>query len=255
MRLHEIHISKPTLVRYLHAQGFGSYFAAHKPNLTDKQIRERLRWAKERVNWTKEEWRGVVWSDESRFAVEGYDGGARVTRKAGERYNIEHIKSVSKFGQGSVMLWGCFWAGGFGPLVFVDGAMSQDAYVNLLAENFLPWYANLTEQEDREFIIQEDRATFLPDGYTTWWRDLHQIRRLDKWPSNSPDLNPMEHVWACLERLIERERGNIRNPQQLKATLEEAWRGISLDFCERLVASMQDRCQAVIDAKGGPTKY
>lgn len=252
LRSHEIHISKPTLVRYLHAQGFGSYFAAHKPKLTDKEIKERLRWAKERINWTVEQWRGVVWFDESRFAVEGYDGRARVIREVGERYNTEHIKPASKSGEGNVMLWGCFWVGGVGPLAFVDSSMNQDTNV---AENFLPWFSELTEREDREFIFQEDGATCHTGECTTWWKDLHQIKRFDKWPSNSPDLNPLEHVWACLEWLIAKEKAHIENIEELKVVLEGAWREISLDFCERLVASMKDRCQAVIDANGGPTKY
>lgn len=102
-------------------------------------------------------------------------------RKAVERYSLdEHIKLVTKFGKGSVMLWGCFWAGGFGPLVFVDGSMNQDAHVNLLAKNVPPWFINLREQDDREFIFQEDGVTCHIRGYKTWLKDLHQIRRFDK---------------------------------------------------------------------------
>lgn len=41
----------------------------------------------------------------------------------------------------------------------------------------------------------------------------------------------------------------------LKADLEEEWRRMDIEFAQRLVASMGRRCQAVIDAKGGPTKY
>ncbi|OAC98485.1 hypothetical protein MUCCIDRAFT_115402 [Mucor lusitanicus CBS 277.49] len=97
------------------------------------------------------------------------------------------------------MLWGCFWAGGFGPLVFVDGSMNQDAHVNLLAKNVPPWFINLREQDDREFIFQEDGVTCHIRG---------------------PDLNPIEHVWAsCLERIIGKERARIKDPEELKAAL------------------------------------
>lgn len=64
----------------------------------------RLRWAKERVSWTINEWRGIVWWDESRYIVEGYGGQARVICKLEESYKPEHIKSASKFGKGNVML-------------------------------------------------------------------------------------------------------------------------------------------------------
>lgn len=61
--------------------GFGSYFAANKPALTEQHRKTRLRWDKERINWTTEDWSKVVWSDESKFTVEG----TRVLRKINER--------------------------------------------------------------------------------------------------------------------------------------------------------------------------
>ena len=105
------------------------------------------------VNWTKDDWRRVVWSDESRFTVEGYRGGARVVRKAGERYQADHVVSTTDWGEGSVMIWGCCWAGGVGPLAFVDGSVDQDAYINILAKKFMPWFIDLNQKEDQDFIL------------------------------------------------------------------------------------------------------
>ncbi|OAD81432.1 Homeodomain-like DNA binding domain-containing transcription factor [Phycomyces blakesleeanus NRRL 1555(-)] len=56
------------------------------------------------------------------IVLEGNDGGARAIRKVGERFKEENIIEGTKWGKGSVMIWSCFWAGGFGPLVFLDGA-------------------------------------------------------------------------------------------------------------------------------------
>lgn len=255
LKLCDISISRTTLITYIKELGFGSYFAAHKPALTEENKKRRLRWAKERVNWTKEQWDGVVWSDESRFTVEGYDGGARVLRKVGERYQAEHIKPTSKWGKGNVMIWGCFWSGGFGPLVFIDQTVNQDAYINILSNKFLPWFVELNEKHGRDFIFQEDGASCHTGGYATWWKNSHQIRRFDYWPAQSPDLNPIEHLWSCLERLICNEGSEVKNTGELKAVLEAAWGEIHVDLADRLVGSMKDRCQAIIDAKGGPTKY
>ena len=207
------------------------------------------------MNWSVDDWRRVVWSDESRFTVDGNDGGARVLRKAGERYENRHVKPTTKWGNGSVMIWSCFWAGGFGPLVFADGSVDQDAYVNILSGKFLPWFQKLSEDEDTDFIFQEDGATCHTGSYTTWWKNSHSIRRFDYWPTQSPDLNPIEHLWSCLERLIQHRRVFIKNIHELKAALEEVWGEIHVDLAARLVGNMNDRCQAVIDAKGGPTKY
>ncbi|KAG1045122.1 hypothetical protein G6F43_011340 [Rhizopus delemar] len=45
------------------------YRAAHKPRLTARHRKSRLHWAKEHINWIKDQWRNVVWSDESRFCM------------------------------------------------------------------------------------------------------------------------------------------------------------------------------------------
>jgi transposase len=252
---HQINICRDTLIHYVKDLGFGSYFAAHKPRLSEENKKRRLRWAKERVNWSLDDWRRVVWSDESRFTVEGYYGGARVLRMVGERYEERHITPTTKWGKGSVMVWSCFWAGGFGPFVFVDGSVDQYAYVNVLSEKFLPWFQKLSEDEDTDFIFQEDGATCHTSSYTTRWKDTNEIRRFDYWPAQSPDLNPIEHLWSCLEHRIREKRPSLTNVDELKVALKEAWGEIHVDLAARLVGSMNGRCQAVIDAKGGPTKY
>ncbi|CEI99160.1 hypothetical protein RMCBS344292_13252 [Rhizopus microsporus] len=55
-------------------------------------------------------------------------------------------------GHGSAIIWSCFWARGFGPLVIVDGPENQDVYIDILAKNFHSWLKKLVE----DFIFQED---------------------------------------------------------------------------------------------------
>ncbi|EIE82133.1 hypothetical protein RO3G_06838 [Rhizopus delemar RA 99-880] len=47
------------------------FVSVHKPRVTARHRKSRLRWTKEHPNWTEDQWRSVVWSDESRFCVEG----------------------------------------------------------------------------------------------------------------------------------------------------------------------------------------
>jgi hypothetical protein len=56
------------------------------------------------------------------------------------------------------MIWSCFWAGEYGPLVLIDGDMNQDLYVDCLSQTLLPWYNELPNSEDRKYIFQEDNA-------------------------------------------------------------------------------------------------
>ena len=73
------------------------------------------------------------------------------------------------------------------------------------------------------------------------------------WPSQSPDLNPIENLWTMLDRAaVDRQP---RNDQELFAVLQEAWNALSPDLLASLVDSMPRRCQAVLDARGYATKY
>lgn len=255
LRLAGIDISIPTLTKYLEDNGYGSYVPAKKPRLTDEHKRKRLAWAKARLDWSFDKWSSVMWSDESRFTVTGNDAGARVIRKQGERYKESNILQTDKFGKGSVMVWSCFWAGGLGPLVILEENVNQDVYVNLLSKNFIPYFKKLEEDQNRKFIFQEDNAPCHTGSYSTWYRARWEIYPFDFWPAQSPDLNPIENVWAKLGQLISKRKSSIKNKADLKVALVEEWEKIQVSYLTILVESMPSRLKAVIEAKGGNTKY
>ncbi|KAI9033873.1 hypothetical protein CLU79DRAFT_851167 [Phycomyces nitens] len=72
--------------------------------------------------------------------VKGNDSDPSVIRKLDKRHQERHIHTVEKYGKGSVMVCGCFWAGGLGPLSFLEGFQTiyLNAYVNFLSKGFNP---------------------------------------------------------------------------------------------------------------------
>ncbi len=69
----------------------------------------------------------------------------------------------------------------------------------------------------------------------------------------SPDLNPIENLWGIVKRKIRNKRPKIAD--ELKATVKETWASIPPQQCHKLITSMPHRIEAVIKAKGAPTKY
>lgn len=74
-----------------------------------------------------------------------------------------------------------------------------------------------------------------------------------EWPPQSPDLNPIEQLWDHLDSVLR------QNPQTNEEStwkfLEKAWSEIAKETLTTYIYSMRKRCQAVIDAAGGHTKY
>lgn len=75
------------------------------------------------------------------------------------------------------------------------------------------------------------------------------------WPAQSPDLNPIEHLWNEVQRRLRKNTVHISSVSSLWMAVEDAWNTIEQSICEQLIRSMPNRVAAVIKAKGGYTKY
>ena len=74
-----------------------------------------------------------------------------------------------------------------------------------------------------------------------------------KWPPYSPDLNPIENLWADLKKRVERH--NCPNVKDLEEAVKTEWAATDKKLCQKLVASMPDRIARLIEYNGAPTGY
>jgi len=94
-----------------------------------------------------------------------------------------------------------------------------------------------------------------------WFRD--QGIPLVEWPPYSPDMNPIEHIWFQLKKLVYEVNPDIDNisggddkvREALAQALQEAWERIPRKYFDALWKSMGRRCEAVVQADGWQTKY
>jgi len=227
---------------------FNSYFAARKPFISGNNKIKRLAWAKEHLHWTSEQWRQVMWSDESPFVLR-YNAKRRVWRMHNERYNqmccVASVKHDVK-----IMVWGAFAAHGVGILHRIVGIMDRFIYLQLLEDVMEPSADILFGGEN--YIFQQDND---PKHTAIMVKEYIRERGIKTfaWPAQSPDLNPIENLWSILDQRTSERK--VNSADELFALLKREWEALPMDLLERLVDSMPRRCQAVIDAKGWPTKY
>lgn len=88
----------------------------------------------------------------------------------------------------------------------------------------------------------------------TQLKEQLQLRSL-RWPSRSPDMNPIEHVWDFLKRSIQRENPPPQNVAQLRQAITVAWQRLPQDFLRRLILGMPRRVAALLRARGCHTRY
>lgn len=76
-----------------------------------------------------------------------------------------------------------------------------------------------------------------------------------EWPAQSPDMNPIEHLWEHLKRKLHKYNDPPKGVWELWDRVVEEWNKIPPEVCQKLVESMPRRLEAVVKAKGGHTKY
>ena len=247
MNLH--HLCKQTIRNRLISVGLHARNPAKKAYVSAKNRQERITFAKEHIGWTTQQWSTVLWSDESKFNLFGSDGRCKVWRPNREKYNPLYQKPTVKHGGGNVLIWGAFSRSGTGPLIQITGIMDRFVYRDILEKAMLP-YARV--RMPRKWTFQQDNDPKHSSKVLQEWLVKNKVDVL-KWPSQSPDLNPIEHLWNEMGRRLGAQ--HFSNSNQLYEKLREIWSEIPVSVCERLLDSMPRRCQAVLDARGYPTKY
>ncbi len=149
-----------------------------------------------------------------------------------------------KHGGGNIMLWGCFSAKGAGRLICVKERMNGAMYREILSENLLPSARALKMK--RGWVFQHDNDPKHTARATKEWLRKKHFKVLE-WPSQSPDLNPIENLWRELKvRVAQRQPQNIT---ALEEICMEEWAKIPATVCENLVKTYRKRLTAVISLR------
>ena len=239
-----VEVSSRTVRRRLTSQlGLPARRPAKVPMLTKIQIKKRLDFCKQHAHWTKDDWRCVMFTDESCMQQVRNIGYNYVRRPKGSRLKPQYTQKTVKHPP-TVMIWGAITYRGHAGLHFMEKneKLNGQKYVQILNEK-VKIHMDITGTS----IFQQDSAPPHICKLAKQWFQENNVTLLD-WPSNSPDLNCIENCWALMKSRVSAYQP--KSMEQLKEIVKKVWiEDVTQDYCSALIDSMPERIKLVIKNK------
>lgn len=149
------------------------------------------------------------------------------------------------------MVWGAFSSKGALELQFVTSRMNSADYIDVLKKSLVPYLRRFRRMR---FTYQHDNARIHVSRETSEWLKTQRVDILN-WPACSPDINPMENLWAIMVRRIYADNKQYVTVDELKVAILDAWRAIEPSIINNLINSMDNRVFQLINRSGKLTDY
>ena len=135
--------------------------------------------------------------------------------------------------------------------VLQQRSLNANAYIrDILQDHVVPFAPFIGP----DFLFMQDNARPHVARCVINFLEEVEIERLE-WPAMSPDMNPIEHVWDELGRRVRARAARPETLQELQLALVEEWDNIDQNVIAHLIEGMPRRISALLNARGGNTRY
>jgi transposase len=233
-------IDVSTIYHYLKSQGYSYSLAKKKPKLTIEDKFIRVKWAETHQNY---DFSNVVFADECSVWLCG-------TRcKCWLKKEDDSIFETEKFPE-KVQVWGAISSKGKIGIHIFQGNMNAEGLIRIYKES-LCTQAKKAHYPDQWVLAQDNDPKH--KAHATQDFLSHKGIGVLPWPSRSPDLNPIENVWAWLKRGLSKLKAETIS--ELTKNILKVWSEIPEKHILRVVGSMEKRLALIQERQGVALKY
>ncbi|GFU66671.1 transposable element Tcb2 transposase [Trichonephila clavipes] len=180
---------------------------------------------------------------ESRFSLSSDSHRILIWRERGSRNHPSNIIERDRYGGRGVLLGGGIMLGSLTDLhIFDAGSVNGTRYCN---EILLPYVRLFRGAMGLQFLFMDDNAPCHRTVAAEQLLESEDIERMD-WPSRSPDLNPIEHVWDFLGRRLAARTLPPVTIRELRLALQDEWAAMPQQLIDTLILSMGRRCETCL---------
>jgi hypothetical protein len=163
-----------------------------------------------------------------------------------------------------VKIWAAMRYGKLSELIILPEGESQEKmnakmYTEIIMDGEMLDFWMEGMEEYGYLLMMEDGASYHKGCATVRRKELEQMGWIGwgpgTWPSNSPDLNPIENLWHVLKSNIRKRKRQSKNRKELIEALKDEWKKLDMDIVNKLIRSMPNRMCAVIVVGDGPIGY
>lgn len=243
-----------TVRRYLSKKGLVRKPGITKPPLNDRTISLREQFVDRWLVDGKDILGDVIWTDET--MVRSHPNNHKQLYWCHEDTKRQDLPThVKKHSQGfGVMFWGCFSKHGVGPFLALEGSMDGLKYIEVLKEELLPELQYMKDVLNLDIKMMQDNAPCHRSKIVTRFLTENNVEFID-WPPYSPDMNPIENLWAWMKQELYKKNCDFEDANQLIDAMYAIWDSITVEMCQNFCGNYEKRLMALKKAKGGYTKY
>ena len=141
------------------------------------------------------------------------------------------------------MVWGCVAYDVKSELCICERSVDAEYYTEMLSNYLLPCMPN-----SNEYTFMQDNARPHIAKLTRNWLDENDVTVLEAWPSNSPDINPIEYVWSWMIKYVNNQAPVDR--ASFERAILSAWENLPQDIIRSYIEHLRKACQKIIQTHG-----